>query len=85
LVRGPTSFPTISQKPTSSAAPSEFCENVENWYDSGGYLYDCAWYGRPIGDDDFYYDDGETDRCSKWGDGYDNFGHNALTACTFFK
>ena len=85
MVRGPTSFPTISLKPTSSAAPTEFCEDVENWYDSGGYRYDCNWYGRPIGDDDVYYDDGETDRCLKWGDGSDNFGHNALTACTFLS
>ena len=57
------------------------CFDIEGWSDSGG--GDCAWYGRPVGDDDYYYEDNldQFARCNLFGADYENMGFVANEAC----
>jgi len=48
------------------------CEDVEGWHDSDGAMYNCAWYA------------GGTN-CANYGNGYENDGQTANTACCACK
>lgn len=80
ITPAPTNHPTISLQPSSSLQPSEYCQNVIDWHASDSVRYDCDWFELPTGDDDYYIQVSGT-RCDLWGDGFENMGHVANTAC----
>eukprot|EP00979_Chaetoceros_neogracilis_P011724 scaffold2958_cov177-Chaetoceros_neogracile.AAC.1 len=66
----PTVSPSKSITTPPSAPPTEVCtDSPEDWHDSNGTAFNCDWYGNG------------TDRCSNFGDVYENDGKTANQAC----
>ena len=74
LVPSRTPSKLASSKPSAepSSSPSEVCtDSPEDWFDANGTAFDCTWYGS-----------GEPgERCSLFGNNYENFGKTANQAC----
>jgi hypothetical protein len=51
------------------------CVNIQDWNDSGGRRFTCAWYGVS----------GNIDRCLTYGNSFANSGYTANTACCVCK